>query len=145
MNTVCLTGRLTRDPELRQTQSGVPCVRFTIAVERPYQKDKDKQEADFISCAAFRAAAEFIGRYFHKGDPIEVLGSLRTGSYEDKDGVKHYTTDVFIDRVSFTQSKKANRSERTEDATGGTATQGTAGGFDPSELDEILSDGEVPF
>ena len=141
MNSVNLTGRLARDPEFRQTQSGIPCTRFTVAVERPYQKDKEKQEADFVSCVAWRASAEFISRHFSKGDPIEVSGSLRTGSYTDNNGVKHFTTDVLVDRVSFTQSKQAKSNERTEHATGNTAPDiGDLG-----EFEEILSDGEVPF
>lgn len=143
MNAVHLTGRLTKDPEFRQTQSGIPCTRFTIAVDRPYQKDK-QQEADFISCVAWRASAEFVSRNFSKGDPIEVSGSLRTGSYTDNNGVKHFTTDVLVDRVSFTISNKRNQNERTENATGNTGNAASEIG-DLGEFEEILSDGEVPF
>ena len=79
-NLVSITGRLTADPELKTTQSGVNCCRFCVAVNRPYQKDKE-QEADFINVAAWKATAEFVSRYFSKGRMICVEGNLRTGSY----------------------------------------------------------------
>lgn len=141
MNKVLITGRLTKDPELSQTPSGISCCRFTVAVDRPYQKDKEK-EADFISCVAWRASAEFITRYFKKGDPIEIEGALRSGSYQDKTypDVTHYTTDVLVDDVHFTLSKPKQENGSTEPA-----THTTNDYMDMKEFEEILSDGDTPF
>ena len=104
MNNVALVGRLTRDPEMRQTQSGISVCRFTVAVNRRYKNAQGQYEADFISCQAWRQTAEFINKYFNKGKEISLTGSLQTGSY-DKDGVKHYTTDVIVENVEFVGSK----------------------------------------
>ena len=104
MNNVSLVGRLTKDPEVRTTQSGLSTCRFTVAVNRRFKNSEGKYEADFISCQAWRQTAEFIGKYFTKGKEISLTGSLQTGSYE-KDGVKHYTTDVVVDNVEFVGSK----------------------------------------
>ena len=109
MNNVILMGRMCSDPELRQTQSGISSCRFTNAVNRKFKnKDTDQYDADFISCVAWRQTAEFVSRYFSKGSMICVSGSLRTGSYTDKNhsDVTHYTTDVFVDCVEFTGEKK---------------------------------------
>lgn len=103
MNKVILIGRLAADPETRQTQAGGLVARYRLAVDR--QRGKDGQrEADFISCVAFGKSAEFAGKFLHKGIKIAVEGHILTGSYE-KDGVKHYTTDVVIDRHEFCESR----------------------------------------
>lgn len=101
LNKVILMGRLTRDPVVNQTQSGVAITRFTVAVDRNFVRKGEERQADFINCVAWRNQAEFIGRYFSKGRMIAVVGNLRTSSY-DKDGVRHYTTEVYVDEVSFT-------------------------------------------
>ena len=100
MNKVLLLGRLTKDPELRATPSGVSVTSFTVAVNRRFKKD----ETDFINCIAWRNTAEFISKYFGKGSMIAVVGSMQTGSYE-KDGQKHYTTDINVEEVYFAGSK----------------------------------------
>ena len=104
MNSVSLMGRLTADPELKTTQSGLSFCRFTVAADR-YSKDGE-DTADFISCVAWRSTAEFICNYFLKGNKIALIGSIQTGSYTDKDGRKVYTTDVNADKVFFCESKK---------------------------------------
>lgn len=101
MNKVILIGRLTANPECKQTQNGVAMCRFTIAVNRQYQKDK-QQESDFITCQAWRTTADFVSHYFSKGKPIIVEGSLRNNNYTDKNGVNHYGMDVLVENVSFT-------------------------------------------
>lgn len=109
MNKVVLIGRLTADPELRRTQSGIASCRFTIAINRKFKNQQTGEyDADFISCTAWRQTAEFVSRYFTKGSMIAVEGSLRTGSYQNKQhpDVTHYTTDVFVDNVEFTGEKK---------------------------------------
>lgn len=102
MNIVIIKGRLTRDPEVKYTQSGTATCRLTVAVDR-YSKDQENQ-ADFISCTAFGKSAENIGKYFGKGSEIAVRGSIKTGSYE-KDGRKIYTTEVWVEGFEFCGSK----------------------------------------
>ena len=104
MNSVSLMGRLTADPELKTTQNGISYCRFTVAVNR-YSKDGE-DTANFISCVAWRSTAEFICKYFLKGNKIALIGSIQTGSYTDKDGRTVYTTDVLVDKAEFCESKK---------------------------------------
>lgn len=107
MNKVILIGRLTREPELRYSQSGdTAIVHFGLAVNRKYKQDVG-QDADFPSVVAFGKTAEFIDKYFSKGSKMVVEGRLQTGSYTDKDGNKHYTTDVVAEAVEFAESKKS--------------------------------------
>lgn len=101
MNVAALVGRLTREPELRTTTSGLHMTRFTVAVDRR----KKEAGADFIQCIAWRQAAEFLCEYADKGTMVSVVGEIRTGSY-DKDGQKVFTTEVEADRVSIVESKK---------------------------------------
>lgn len=111
MNNVSLLGRLTRDPELKYTQSGTAVVRFNVAVDRRMSKEKRQEAeaakqptADFINCTAWRQTAELIANYFKKGNRIGVTGRIQTGSYE-KDGTKVYTTDVVVESIDFVESK----------------------------------------
>lgn len=126
MNKVILMGRLTRDPEMRQTQSGVNVCSFSIAVNRRFAKD-GQQNADFINCTAWRQQAEFICKYFQKGSMISVVGNLQSRSWENQEGKKQYATDVVVDEVYFTGSK-------TE-----THTQGD-GGFNTQSNDSAFAD-----
>lgn len=107
MNKVILVGRLTRDPETRQAGETL-VTRFSLAVDRRFKKagDETSPSADFPSCVAFGKTAEFINKYFKQGVKMALEGRLQTGSYE-KDGVKHYTTDVIAEQVEFAESKKA--------------------------------------
>ena len=110
MNNVTLIGRLTKDPELKTTQSGISFCCFTVAVDRAYGKDKEKQ-TDFISCTAWRGTADFIGKYFGKGQRIALTGSIQTGSYTDKDGRTVYTTDVNVQSAEFCESRKSENAQ----------------------------------
>ena len=108
LNHVVLMGRLARDVEVRysQSQNGEMAVgRFSIAVDR-YTNRGDENKADFINCVAFGKTAEFISKYFGKGNMLAVIGRITTGSYTNKDGVKVYTTDVVVERASFTGEKR---------------------------------------
>ncbi len=105
MNKVILMGRLTRDPELRQTPTGVSVARFSIAVNRRFSGRDGQQQADFINCAAWRQTGEFICRYFQKGSMIAVVGSIQTSSWDDKDGKRQYSTEVVVDEAYFTGSR----------------------------------------
>lgn len=100
LNKVIIMGRLTADPELRQTPSGISTCRFSVAVDRGYKsKDTGERQTDFIRVTAWRQTAEFVSRYFSKGKMIIVEGSLRNNDYTDANGVKHYSMDVR--RISF--------------------------------------------
>lgn len=110
------TGRLTKDPDIKTTTGANPTTvaRFTIACNRRIRKD-GQPDADFISCVAFGKTAEWTEKYFHKGMKVEVDGRIQTGSY-DKDGVKHYTTDIVVETLDFAESKK-NQNEEKEETT----------------------------
>lgn len=105
-------GRICTDVESKTTQDGKEIAKYRLAVNRPYSKD-GQQEADFLNCVAFGKNAEFVNNYLHKGMKIAVEGSIQTGGY-DKDGVRHYTTDIRVERCEFCESK--NRSEDAEKA-----------------------------
>ena len=105
MNNVSLIGRLTRDPEVRDTQSGMKVAKFTLAIDRPFSKGEEKQ-TDFPRVVCFGKTAENVGRYISKGRQVSVVGRLQTDSYEGKDGKRIYTTDVIADRVEFLGGKK---------------------------------------
>jgi single-strand DNA-binding protein len=102
INKVILTGRITHDIEIRQTPSGASVTQFNIAVERSFAKQGEERQTDFITVVAWNKTAEFIGRYFAKGRSIAVIGQLRSRTYDDKNGTKHYVTEVFADEVQFT-------------------------------------------
>lgn len=149
-NFISIQGRLTADPELRQTTSGISTCRFTVAVNRPYQKDK-QQEADFITVAAWRQTAEFVSRYFSKGSPICVIGSMRNNNYTDSNGVKHYAMELLADNVTFVIGSKntddnSSAPAQTQQAAVQPANDTVSVDIgDLGEFEEILSDGEVPF
>ena len=112
MNKVVLVGRLTAKPELRYTPANVAFVRFTVAVNRPFSNKEGNREADFINVVCWRNQAETIAKYFDKGNLISLEGRIQTGSYDDKDGNKRYTTDVALENFEFVESKNA-RSQST--------------------------------
>ena len=161
LNKVILMGRLTADPELRQTPSGISSCRFSVAVDRGYKsKDTGERQADFIRVIAWRQTAEFVSRYFSKGKMIIVEGSLRNNDYTDANGVRHYGMDVQADNVSFGESKSASNGAAIGDggfqqpvqASPQSAPTPQAQPVDESiqlgdlgDFEEILSDGEVPF
>ena len=115
MNEVILTnGRLTREPDIRYSQGENPMAvaRYTLAVNRDFTpRDNSQQSADFISCVAFGKAAEWVEKYCHKGTKLNVIGRIQTGSYTNKDGQKVYTTEVYVSRHEFGESKKATEEE----------------------------------
>lgn len=107
MNKVILMGRLTADPELRYTtSSNIPVCRFSLAVDRPFQKSGEDRQADFFRIVAWRSTAEFAGKYFKKGMRVLIEGYLRNSDYEDNQGVRHYSVEVHAERVFFADSKR---------------------------------------
>ena len=105
MNKVILVGRLTRDPELRSTTSGFNTANFSVAVQRNFKNKDGNFDADFINCVAFRNQADFISKYFKKGNMIGLEGRIQSRSYDANDGTKRYVTEVLVDNVEFVGSK----------------------------------------
>lgn len=111
MNSVQLVGRFTRDPDVRYTDGGSTVARFTLAVDRRYRKDGG-EDADFISCVAFGKTAEFLEKYFRKGQRVGLNGRIQTGSYTNQEGIKVYTTDVIAENVEFVESRGTSTGEQ---------------------------------
>ena len=150
LNKVVLCGRLTADPELKQTQSGIAVVTFTLAVNRRFQSrtndQAQAQQADFISVVAWRQTAEFISKYFKKGSALCVTGSLQTRNWQDQQGNKRYTTEVVVDEAMFVDS----RNEGGAPAGGYTPDAYTAPSFaTPAaaapNFEEMKAEDDLPF
>lgn len=139
MNKVILMGRLTRDPEVRYSQSSEPVAvaRYTLAVNRRFKR-KDEQEADFIPCVAFGKSGEFAEKYFKKGQMVSIVGRLQVRSWEDNEGKKRWTTEVIVEEQYFAESKKNSNAAAPKE--GG---QAPADGFYP--IDESVEDEDLPF
>ena len=142
INMVALMGRLTYEPELKTTPSGVSVIRFQIACDRSYQKAGEERKADFIDCVAWRQTAEFISRFFHKGSMIAVEGTLQTSNYTDKSGNNRKQVEVLANNVSFCGSKSET----------GTVSRPAAPEQPPvyqnanqSDFEEITDDEDLPF
>lgn len=147
LNKVILFGRLTRDPDFRQTTSGTPVCRFTVACDRQFaNKQTGEREADFIECQAWRNTAEFVSRYFTKGSAITVDGSLRNNNYTDNNGTKHYGYVVMADNVGFGGSKADNQQNNTPQyGSVPQAAPSAPANLNIDDFAEIISDGETPF
>lgn len=113
MNSVELIGRLTKKPELAYNQNGNSYCRLTLAINRP-KKEDGTQDADFISCVAWKNTADTICKYLNKGSLVGLEGRIQTGSYDREDGTKVYTTDVLVSRIHFLESKGEKRPEPEE-------------------------------
>ena len=142
LNCAVIMGRLTADPELRQTPSGVSVTRFTVAVDRGYVRQGEERKADFINVVAWRQTAEFVTRYFSKGSMIAVQGSIQTGSYE-KDGIKRSTFEIIADNVSFCGSKNESSAGGAPRATETAATSFSNGSVD--DFATVADDDDLPF
>ena len=147
INSVVLMGRITAPLELRSTQSGTSVLQFTVAVDRDYVKQGEERQADFINCVAWKQTAEFISRYFGKGRMIALTGRLQSRTYDDKNGSRHYITELIVQQASFTGEPKQ---ESYSQQGGGYYDQGNsyqqpAGEFDYISDPDVISDGEVPF
>ena len=128
MNKIVIKGRLTKDPELRQTQSGVPACNITVAVDRAYSKE-DKQ-TDFFDCVFWRQGAEFIDKYFTKGQEILVDGEMQSRKYEDREGNKRTVWEIGNAHAEFCGSK---------------SDRASTGQNSPGEFSEVDNDEEIPF
>lgn len=158
INKVIIMGRITHDLEIRQSQGGIAVLSFTVAVDRGYVKQGEERQTDFINCVAWRQQAEFIGKYFSKGRMIAIEGNLRTRTYDDKNGTKHYVTEVFVDKVSFTGEKVSGGqlSDSNYSSSYSKPSNSKQSGYnepsdrqitigDLDDFEEILGDGSIPF
>ena len=114
INRVVLVGRLTKNPDLRYTQSGSAVASFTVAVERPFTNQNGDRDADFINCVMWRKAAENFANFTHKGSMVAVEGRLQTRSYENQQGVRVYVTEVVVDNFSLSETKAQSEQYRRE-------------------------------
>ena len=129
LNTAILMGRLTSDPELRYTPNDTAVTSFTLAVERSYVKSGSDRQVDFIDVVVWRQTAEFVCKYFHKGQLVAVQGSIQTRSYTDKDGNKRKATELLVSSAAFTGEKREAAAKPT-----------------PTEDDySSISDDDLPF
>jgi single-strand DNA-binding protein len=134
LNRVVLIGRLTKDPELRYTQSGIAVASFTLAVDRNYSNAKGEKETDFIPCVVFRQLAELCSKYLAKGKLAAIDGRIQVRSYDGQDGQRKWTTEVLGDNVRFLSPK---------DGSGPQGSYGSDGNM--PFMDEISLDDDVPF
>lgn len=141
INTVALMGRLTADPELKHTSNGIAVVSFCVAVNRRF---KD-QQADFINCVAWRQTAEFVCKYFGKGQMIGLEGSIQTRNYTDQDGNKRYATEVLAENVSFCESKKSESNLRPSPSAAAPAAAAPSSGYSSEDFEEVTLDDDLPF
>ena len=109
LNKIFIMGRLTRDPELRRTQSGTAVTSFSLAVDRDYKSQSGEKETDFIDVVAWRSTAEFVSKYFQKGSLIAIEGSLQTRQYQDKNGNNRTAVEVVANNISFAGPKSSNQ------------------------------------
>ncbi len=148
MNSICLMGRLTGDPELKTTQSGFSVTSFSVAVDRAFRSKDQERQTDFINCVAWRGTAEFITRYFRKGQRIALHGSLQSRSYTANDGSKRTVFEVVVDNAFFCESKGGQSAgapnydsqiPQVSEARPAFSTANTG------DFEEILTDEELPF
>lgn len=126
MNKVALVGRLTKEPELKLTSNLTPFCSFTIAVDRRFKDANGQRQTDFINCLAWKQTAQFIQKYFHKGNKIGIIGTLQTRSYDDANGQKRFVTEVIAEEVDFVESNNSNQNQTQVTQTAPVPVQQTA-------------------
>ena len=154
LNHIVIMGRLTRDPELRYTQSQVPVASFTVAVDRDFSgRDGGERQTDFINCVAWRQSAEFVSKYFHKGSMAVVSGRLPIRQYQDREGNNRTAAEVVSDNVYFGESRRDSDNRASGDSGYSNASYSrsyeaprAAAASNPSPFSELSEDeGELPF
>lgn len=145
-NQAILAGRLTADPELKTTQSGISVTQFTIAVNRPKRKDDNTDTSDFISCVAWKERAELVTKYFRKGSAIMVIGQIQTRTWTDNNNQKRYATEVLVDNIRFVDSK-ADAEQKSPTANGNAgAPSYIPDAYKAPNFEEVnADDGDLPF
>lgn len=150
-NKAILLGRITADPELKKTTSGISVVSFTLAVDRKYQKEGEEKKADFIVCNAYRQTAEFVCRNFRKGNTMLVSGEIQQRQWQDNNGNARYATEIAVDEVSFTGGKTTQPNEQFASEavkSGSPAVQQTIPQTAPKEtpkFEALTPDEDLPF
>ncbi len=144
MNKVILMGRLTKDPEVRYSQSSEPLAvaRYTLAINRRFKR-QGESDADFINCVSFGKAGEFAEKYFKKGQMVSIVGRLQVRSWDDQDGKKHWSTDVIAEEQYFAESKASFESHKAAAKESAPQKAPAADGFYP--IDESIEDDDLPF
>ena len=151
LNKVILCGRLTADPELKQTTSGIAVVSFTLAVNRRFQargadgSQTQQQQADFVSVVAWRQTAEFISRYFRKGSALCITGSIQTRTWQDQQGQKRYATEVVADEAMFVDSKNEGGAVGGQFAESYNAPSYSSSPASAPKFEELKTDDDLPF
>ena len=137
LNSITLMGRLTKEPDFRTTQSGTNVVSFTLAVDRDYQSGGSEKQTDFVECVAWRNTADFVSKYFHKGQMMALRGSLQSRKWEDKNGNSRVSWEVLADSVYFCDGKKSD----------GNADRPAKSAVNVSAFEDLDdgSDGQLPF
>jgi single-strand DNA-binding protein len=143
LNRIVLFGRLTKDPEHKQLSSGASVCKFTVACDRGFvNKQTNERESDFIECQAWRGAADFAARWFHKGDAITVEGSLRNNNWTDNEGKKHYSYIVNAENIGFGGKSNSSEQTQTEPAQPG-LPENVQNAIE--QFEAVVSDQDVPF
>lgn len=154
INRAVLTGRLTKDPELRTTQSGLSVVSFNLAVDRPYKDNNGNYGADFISCVIWRKAAENFCNFTFKGSLVGIDGRIQTRNYQDNDGKKVYVTEIVVDNFALLESKKDRKNNNAGNKNNGNYDKGNNGAnYDNNSQDPFngsgdtidITDDDLPF
>ena len=148
MNSICLMGRLTGDPELKTTQTGVSVTSFSVAVDRAYRSKDQERQTDFINCVAWRGTAEFISRYFRKGQRIALQGSLQSRKYTANDGSSRTVYEVVVDNAFFCETKGGNAGGAPSYDSQIPAVSEARLAFSTAnsgDFEEILTDEDLPF
>ena len=144
MNKIMLIGRLTKDPELRYTQSGTAVASFTLAVDRRFPNQNGEREADFINCVAWNKSAEFVANYFHKGKQMALEGRLQVRSYEGDDGQRRWVTEVVVEQMEFVGSKNDKGNSGNGNSGGGTHSGGSSS-YEGLGQEVMFDDNDLPF
>ena len=140
MNKVILMGRLTRDPEVRYTQTSNTLVAsFSLAVNRRFVRQGEERQADFINCVAWNKTGEFVSKYFKKGQQVGVIGRLQTRTWDDDKGQKHYITEVIVEETYFADSKRDGADSSSFENTFGSNVASSSPEF------EVTSSDDLPF
>lgn len=142
MNEVVLVGRLAQDPDLRTTFSGTSVANFTVAVSRPYNSQKEKQETDFIHCVTWQKSAENLGKYGFKGMMIAVKGRIQNRNYDDQNGNKKYVTEVLADSIMFLSKKKEETEVQIQSQT---QEKAETDPFKDFGEEVVINDDDLPF
>lgn len=150
INRVVLVGRITRDPEMQQTSAGVPYVRFSLAIDRPFKNQNGEKLTDFVNCIAWRSQADFMNSYVKKGNMVGVEGRIQVTSYQDQNGNNRQSFDIFVESVTNLEPKKADGFQPTD---AGFAPSNFSNNSQPSHQEQVedtqidyeVSEDDLPF